>query len=116
MPRSDHLALQCLRLLRAIGESALAFLAQRQVTRCWHVLIWAWAPSLELRSNLRRCADRQFVSKDPILAQNPEQKVLGADPGGAKNTSFVTREENRAAGMFVISVKHDRVPRLILAR
>ena len=108
---SDVLVIQPLGLLGAIGEHALALVAQRQVDGSRNFL-----SQCRVRFNLladgfhRRARAEEAVGQSLIFAQQPQQQVLGLDARAAELAGFVAGEKDHPAGLFGITFKHNSCP------
>src|SRR5215472_8047522 len=106
MTSLDDFAAQSCRFLRAVRKSPLACRAQRQVHGCWNVPPRGGGEPLDFCPNLVHSPAGQNSSQTEVFAQNTKQQMFGIDPGRTKIASFLPRKENRAAGMLVITLKH----------
>ncbi len=104
---SDVLVVQALGFLRAIGQHALALMAERQVHGSRDLLADGGVPLDLLADRIDlRSRPQEAVCQSLVLAQQAEQQVLGLDVGAAELAGLVSREEDDPSGLFRVSFKH----------
>jgi hypothetical protein len=113
MTSLDNFAAQSFRFLCAARKSPLACRAQRQVHGRWNVPPRGGGEPLDFCPNLVHSPAGQNRSQTEVFAQNTKQQMFGIDPRRTKVTGFLPREENRAAGTFVIASNINLAPGLM---
>ena len=108
---SDVLVVQPLGFLGAIGEHALAFVAQRQVDGGGYFLAQR-GMRFDLLANRfnGRAGSQEAVGQRLIFPQQPQQQVFGFDARTAELAGFIAGEKDHPAGLFGIAFKHNSCP------
>ncbi len=105
---ADVLVVEPLGLLGAVGQNALALVAERQIHRGGNLLA-----NRGVRFNLLAnrfdggVRPQEPVRQRLVFAQQPEQQVLGLDVGAAELAGLVPREEDHPSRLFRVSFKHN---------
>ncbi len=95
-------------LVRGVGQDLLRLLGERQLGRRGDALDEDPIP-LDLAAHVLRLdveAAENLLDDVLALAEDPEQQVLGFDHLGAELRGLVPREEERAARLLVVLLKH----------
>ena len=104
---ADVLVIQPLRFFGAIGQHALALVAQRQIHRGRDLLANRGVRFDLLADGLdRRVRAQEAVRQRLVLPQQTQQQVLGLDVGTAELAGLVPREKDHAPGLLGIAFKH----------
>ncbi len=104
---TDVLVVQALRFFGAIGEHALALMAERQVHGGGHFL-----SDRGVRFNLfadgldGRVGAQEAVRQRLILPQQAQQQVLSFNIGASELAGLVSCKKNYSARLFGITFKH----------
>ena len=105
---TDVLVIQALCFFSAIGEYALALMAQRKIHRGGNLLANGGVRFDLLPNGLDgRVRPQEAIGQRLVLSQQPEQQVFRLDVRTTELAGLVSREENHAPGLFGISFKHD---------
>ncbi len=106
---ADVLVIQPLGLFRAISQHALALVAQRQIDRSGNLLADRGVPFDLLADGFHGgVRPQEAVGQRLILAQQPQQQVLGLDVRAAELAGLVPREEDYSSRFLRIALKHNR--------
>src|ERR1700722_3873082 len=97
----DVLVIETLGFLGAIGQHALAFMAQGQIDGGRHFLAERGV-RLDLLTDRfdRRGRAKEAVGEGFILAEQAEQQMFGLNAWAAKLTGFIPGEEDYPASLF----------------
>src|SRR5262249_30825016 len=103
----DVFVIQSLSFFSAIGQHALAFMAERQVDARGNLLPDC-GMSFNLLANRFHCGVRteEAVGQPFVFPQQAKQEVLGFDVGTAELASLVPREEDYPPSLLRVSLKH----------
>ena len=106
---ADVLVVQAFGLFRAIGQHALAFVAQRQIHRSGN-LFANGGVAFDLLANgfHRGVRPQKTVGQRLVLAQQTQQQMLGFNIRAAELAGLVAGEKDYPPGLFRITFKHDR--------
>ena len=106
---ADVLVAQPLGFFRAIGQHALALMAQRQIDRSGNLLADGGVAFDLLADGFDGGVGAQEpVRQRFVLAQQAEQQVLGFDVGTAELAGLVSREEDHSPRLLRITFKHKK--------
>ena len=104
---ADVLVVQPLGFFRAIGQHALALVAQRQIHRSGNLLADGGVAFDLLADGFDGGVRAQeAVRQRLVFAQQAQQQVLGLDVRAAELAGFVAREEDDPPRLLRISFKH----------
>ena len=108
---ADVLVIQPLGFLRAIGQHALALMAQRQIDRGRNLLAQRGV-RFDLLANgfYRRAGAQKAIGERLVFPQQTQQQMLGLDTRTAELAGLVSGEEDDSAGLFGITFKHNSCP------
>ena len=104
---ADVLVVQALGFFRAIGQHALAFVAERQIDRGGNLLANGGVSFDLLADGFHRgVRTQETVRQRLVFAQQAEQQVFGFDVGTAELAGFIPREEDHPPRFLRITLKH----------
>src|SRR5580658_6618061 len=105
---SNVLVIEALGFLGAIGQHALALMAQRKIDRGRYFFAQRGMRLDLLADRLdRRARAEEAVGKGFILAQQPQQQMFGLNARATKLAGFIPGEEDYPASLFGITFKHN---------
>ena len=107
MLRADVLVVQTLSFFGAIGEDALALVAERKIDRSRNLLANRGVTFDLLPDGIDgRVRPQKPIRQLFVFPQEAEQQMLGLDVGAAKLARLVPGEENYAPRLFRVTLKH----------
>ena len=105
---ADVLVVQAFGLFRAIGQHALALVAQRQIHRSGNLLADGGVPFDLLADGFhRRVRPQEAVGQRLILPQQSQQQMFGLDIRAAELAGLVPREEDYSSRFLRVALKHN---------
>jgi len=106
--RANVFVIQALGLFGAIGQHALALMAQRKIHGSRNLFADGGVSFNLLPDRFDGGVRAQkTIRQRLVFAQQPQQKVFRLDVRAPKLASLIPREENYSARLFGITFKHD---------